>query len=429
MNQQNGSALKDAVIIGAALFAMFFGAGSLIFPPYLGMMSGPEWVVGFLSFFISDIGIAFLGIFAMIWKNGDISQVTGRVGNIPSLAINTAMVLCIGPLFAVPRTGATAFEMAIVPLMPDFSLFAFSLIYFTIMFVLTIRFSKVVDIVGKALTPLLLILLSALIVVGIVNPIGPFSAEPMSQAVVADGIIAGYQSLDVFASLVFAMVIIKAVSEKGYGEGNPNRYKVLSIGSLICVLCLAFVYGGISYLGATASTLYTSEINQAQLIVEIASLLFTKSGAIVLGFVVALACMTTGIGVTSASAAYFASVSNNKIKYEYSVTIISIFSLVVCNMGLSAIISLAIPVLLFLYPLVLVLIFTSIGGRYIKNDNSIKMAVFGAGIVSLFTTLDGYGYQSLPLDWMPLYAEGMNWILPAIFCGIIGSFIKPKVQN
>lgn len=416
----------DILVVGAALFAMFFGAGSLIFPPYLGMTSGPLWFLGFVSFFVSDIGIAFLGIVAMVLQGGDIAKVTGRIGHLPSIAINTAMVLCIGPLFATPRTGATTYEMAIVPIFGEVNMLVFSIIYFAIAYALTIRPTKVVDIVGKVLTPLLLIILATLIIIGIVNPIAPISEIPMQDGVVANGIIAGYQALDVFASLVFAMIIIQAVKNRGYENDTQGQIKVVAGACVFAGICLCAVYGGITYLGATVSTLYDVGVNQGQLIVDIATMLMGKAGSTLFGIVVGLACLTTAIGLTSASGEYFSEISKGKIKYEYTVTVLTIFSILVCNMGLTAIISFSLPILSFLYPMVLVLIITSIANKAIKNDNTIKGAVLGSAIISLLTSLTSFGISLPFIESMPLYAEGMNWIIPAIICGFIGSFVKKK---
>ena len=145
--------VRDSVVIGLALFSMFFGAGSLIFPPYLGMESGTGWFLGFICFILADIGLAFVTIVAMINGDGSISSITGVVGKIPALVINTAVIICIGPFLAIPRTAATTYEMSVLPVTSGINITVFSVIYFAIAWVLTIRPSRVVTYWESSLLP------------------------------------------------------------------------------------------------------------------------------------------------------------------------------------------------------------------------------------------------------------------------------------
>ena len=150
------TSVKDIFVIGFALFSMFFGAGNVIFPPYLGLESGSQWFFGFLCYFIADIGLALLALFA-IMRCGSTEAIVKRIGKIPSVLLMTAIVLCIGPMLAIPRTAASTFEMSVQLMIPDFSAPLFSVVFFAVIFLLSIRESAVVDIVGKILTPLLLL--------------------------------------------------------------------------------------------------------------------------------------------------------------------------------------------------------------------------------------------------------------------------------
>lgn len=160
--------IKDSMTIGLALFAMFFGAGSLIFPPYLGLESGTSWFLGFLCFIIADIGLAFVTIVAMVHGDGSVSGITGVVGKIPAHIINTAAIVCIGPFLAIPRTAATTYEMTVVPLLPDAGILIVSIVFFGLTWLFTIRASKVIDILGNVLTPALFLCLVVLIGAGII---------------------------------------------------------------------------------------------------------------------------------------------------------------------------------------------------------------------------------------------------------------------
>ena len=163
---------KDVIILGFALFAMFFGAGNLIFPPFLGVVSGSNWLTGFGGFILADVGLALLAIISAAKCNGEVDKVLSRSGKKLGIILGSSIMICLGPLLAIPRTAATTFEMGIEPLFNGFSPVLFSIIFFTITFILTIKPSKVVDIIGQFLTPALLVALGVLIVKGILSPLG-----------------------------------------------------------------------------------------------------------------------------------------------------------------------------------------------------------------------------------------------------------------
>lgn len=421
----NGKQSKDALVIGLALFAMFFGAGSLIFPPYLGMETGTNWLLGFMCFFIADIILAFVTIVAMVNGDGSISGVTGVVGKVPSLIMNTAVIVCIGPLLAIPRTAATTYEMTILPLFPKIGTLATSVVFFALVIILTIRPSKVVDIVGKFLTPLMVIALIVLIGAGILHPLGELH-EPIVASTVREGILNGYQSMDVLGALGFAIIIITSVREHGY-EGEKERIQITAKACILSGVLLFLVYGGLTYLGATVSSIYDiNQVNQASLIVDITQDLLGFFGVAMLGVIVGLACLTTAIGLTSASAAYFENVTGGRVKYSTVVVIIGVFSMIVSNFGLSTIISIATPILSLVYPVIVVLILLSFAKKSLPNPNIHKGAALFALIVSLLTVLDSYGVSMAFLEKLPFTAYGLNWILPAILGGILGALLKDK---
>ena len=173
--QKKSNSLRDMIVVGFALFSMFFGAGNVVFPPYLGMEAGPQWLAGFSAYFIADIGLALLGMFALL-RVGSSEAVISRVGKVPAELLMCAIILCIGPMVAIPRTSATTFEMAISPNLSGVSPVLFSVLFFALILVLCIKESAVVDIVGKILTPLLLLGLFAIIIKGIITPVGEISA-------------------------------------------------------------------------------------------------------------------------------------------------------------------------------------------------------------------------------------------------------------
>ena len=425
MIQQKGS-FKDVIVFGFALFAMFFGAGNLIFPPYLGIITGPEWLTGFAGFTFADAGLALLAVMATAKYDGDIIALFRRAGGKLAIVLGCADILCIGPFLAIPRTGATTYEMGIMPLLGNtIPIAVFAAIFFIITYVLTIKPSKVVDIVGRVLTPALLIALAVIIVKGVVSPLGPVVDEPMIEGVVAEGIAQGYQTMDAFAAIALASVLIVSLNEKGYNTVGDKLKAIMKSGVLACV-GLALVYGGLCFLGATVSTMYGVDAQQSQVIVNITEGLLGQTGKVILAVCVALACLTTSIGLTSATGQFFEKLSGGKLKYKTVVLAVCIFSACMASIGVGGIIKVASPVLSIVYPPTIVLVILAFFTEKIQNDNVYKFAVYTSLIVSILTVIQSYGVAMPFLDYLPLKEFGFNWVVPVIVAGLIGHFVPGK---
>lgn len=411
----------DQFVVGFALFSMFFGAGNIIFPPYLGMGSASSWFTGFSCYYLADIGLSIVAIFALIKNRGDINNITGWIGKIPGEIMVSAMILCIGPFIAIPRTGATVHEMFVMPLFGNIPSYIPSILFFLIILILTIRESAVIDIIGKFLTPALFIGLLILIIRGVVAPINPVLKPPMMENVVVEGINAGYQTMDVLAALIFGIIIVKSVIEKGYTE-NSIKYKVVRNSSLIAALGLLVIYCGLTYLGATASGSYGLSINRSELVLTITEQLMGHAGVIILGIVVTLACLTTAVALVSASADYFCGLSGGKLSYKLLAVVICIFSVVISNFGIDQIVTLAQPVLSLVYPGTLTLIILSLFSSHIA-DYTIRGAVIGALAGSLCEILYGWGVPLSFVPHLPFTDFGLGWLIFAVAGGIAGKII------
>ena len=405
----------DVLTIGFALFSMFFGAGNVIFPPYLGLQCGRLWLGGFSAYYFADVLLALLALFALL-REGSAEMVMDRVGKKAALFVMTVIILCIGPLLAIPRTAATTFEMGIVPLLPKVSPILFSALFFALILALSIQESAVIDIIGRFLTPALLLGLALLIVVGIIRPLGPITAEVRVDSVVETGVQAGYQTMDILAALVFGAVLVKSAADKGYDD-KDRRMKVLIGAAGLAGILLLLVYFGLAYLGATVSTLYSPEIGRAELVIAIVQSLLGRSGLIIFAVVVALACVTTAVALVSAAADHFAYIMKNRVSYKTFVVIICVFSAVVSNLGLDTIVSIAAPILGLVYPPVLVLVAVSLLMPRLANPVCIS-AVLGALAVSVLSMLDSFGLSMPWLHHLPLSGVDMAWILPAVLCGV-----------
>ena len=330
-----------------------------------------------------------------------------------------AIVLCIGPMLAIPRTAATTFEMSITPLLPGASSWIFSIAFFLLIFLLTMRETSVVDIVGKILTPMLLVGLLVLIIVGIVHPLGDISALAQTENVAATGIKAGYQTMDVLATMLFGVLILSSAESKGYKEPSV-KCKVAIQSGLVAGFILLVIYGGLTYLGATVSSVYdVSAISRSALVLAIVNGLLGKAGMVIFAIVVALACVTTAVGLVSSCSDYFSVLSKDRLSYKLLVTVICIFSAVASNVGLDQLISIAAPVLDIVYPPALVLI----GLSYCKQLPLpvYRMATLGALIFSVVTAMSSYLGVSVPfLNMLPFSSLGFGWILPAALFALLG---------
>ena len=424
--QKSNNTVRDIIVVGFALFSMFFGAGNVVFPPYLGMESGPQWLLGFSAYFIADIGLALLGVFALL-RVGSSEAVTLRLGKIPAELLMCAIILCIGPMVAIPRTSATTFEMAITPNIPGVSPVLFSVLFFALILALCIKESAVVDIVGKVLTPLLLVGLFAIIIKGIVTPLGEIAALPQIANAAVTGIKAGYQTMDALAALPFGIIVLQSVTAKGYDSGR-KQFRVVGGAAVLAGVLLLCVYMGLAYLGATVSAQYTSDIGRAQLIMALVEALMGKVGVILFGVVVGLACVTTAIALTSSAAAYFAELCRGKVSYKVFVIAICVFSAVVSNLGLDRIVAVAAPVLDVIYPPTLVLIFISLLAPRLPDRVS-RGAAIGALLTSVLCALNANGIHIPFMANLPLYDLGLSWLLPAVIFGLAASLLPGRSQT
>ena len=420
--------VTDSIVVGFALFAMFFGAGNVVFPPYIGMHAGEQWANGFLFYFIADIGLALVAMFAILHAGGA-DNITGRIGHVASKVLMCAVILCIGPMVAIPRTAATTLEMSVTPFFSGMSPVVFSIIFFAVILLLSIKQSAVIDIVGKILTPALLIGLLVLIVKGFVSPIGDIVDTGVSASeVTVNGIKSGYQTMDVLAAMAFGIIILSSADEKGYTD-SKSAAKMIGIAAALSGVLLLIVYFGLTYLGATASTVFPTDISRANLVIGIVELLLGKAGLIIFAIVIALACITTAVALVSSAASFFAKLANDKISYSVFVVVICVSSAVISNLGLDMIIAIATPVLDIVYPPMLVLILLSWFGDKLHKSVYVS-SVAGSLIASVLATASLYGMNVPVIDSLPLASLGLGWLTPAAVFGLVAYLVsKFKFQN
>ncbi len=408
--------MRDSIVVGFALFSMFFGAGNLIFPPSLGNKLGDQYLLGIIGFIVTGVGLPLLAILACSKGNGTFESITNKIGNKFTLILTTVLFFAIGPLLAIPRTAATTFEISIQPLFPTWSPIIVMAIYFIINLFFVLKRSSIIDTIGKFLTPALIVILTIIIVKGIVSPIGEISSTDANN-ILSMSLLEGYQTMDALGALLFAGVISSSIIQKGYKGKEANS--ILLKASLIAVIGLAFVYGGLTFIGAHTVNLVDSNISNTALLVFIARKILGTFGVALIGAAIGLACLTTSIGLLTAGSTFFEKVTNGKLSYKFNAIVISIMSYIIACQGVDNIVKLSVPILNVLYPVAITIIFVTLINKFLTNIIAIKIAVYTSLVCGLLFSFFGDS-----LSFMPLASVGFGWVIPTLIALIIGLFIK-----
>jgi len=415
----------DTLTIGFALFAMFFGAGNIILPPIIGLITGEDWTWALSGFTITAIIAPFLGILAVLFSGDDFSDLGKRINKTLGLILATVIILSIGPLVAIPRTAATTFEIGMLPIWPNFSPVVSSILFFAITLVLSISPSKVVDIIGKYLTPLLLILLTVMIVMGVLHPLGTTSETSIQNLeAFRKGFSEGYQTMDVLASVIYAGIIISAVKARGYISHNAKT-KITLMSGAVAIVCLLFIYGGLVYLGATSGYDINANLKRTDLLLYISNHVLGAQGTIALSLCIALACLTTAIALVCATGTFFSQLTNGKLSYQVIVIATCVFSAILAVNGVDEIIDYAGSFLGVIYPITLTLIlYMVIFGKLVKSKTPFVGAIITTtiyAVIQFFITItldpkleDSFVFKlNSAMEKIPLYNYDVPWLLPS----------------
>lgn len=426
-SQPKKATMGYIVTVGFAIFATYFGAGNLIFPPSLGLSAGVLWIAALLGFVLADVGFGVFGIIATVTAGGGVDDMGRPIAKWFSVLIGSLICLFIGPLFAVPRTAATTFEVSILPHTSAIPAWAFSLIFFAVTLALTIKQLKVVDIIGKILTPVLIVMLAIIIVGAIVNPIGtPVDTGATHQF--SHGFIEGYQTMDAIGSVVMAGIFVFDVKAKGFTTKKEQLSVIIPAG-IVSAICLTLIYGGLTYVGACASDLPEFQgMERVPLLVGTVEALLGRTGILALGVAVAAACLTTSIGLTSMVGNFFARITNDKLPYQINVVVICIVSFAMSILGVEAIVALAVNCLLLIYPVVMVLIVMNIFDKWIP----LKWAYRGAILLTFLTSVADVAGNYIPalksmVLVLPFAEQSFGWLLPCVIGAVAGAIIQKAV--
>lgn len=425
--------MRQIMSLTLTLFAIFFGAGNMIFPPAMGQVAGEHYLQALAGFILTDAGIALLGMIAVVLVGNKIMDLGDLVSRRFSLILSIVVYLLIGPLFALPRTGSVSYELAVRPYVPENYGWLASLLVTAVFFFLTYYLSgnpsKVVDIIGKYMTPVLIIsivlLYLACLFLDKSQHTLQYGAIQSAQGEYRDiaffkGMIEGYNALDGPAGPVFAIIIINAVAGFQVKERkHVVRYTVIS--GIGAVVILSGIYYMLTYIGATTHTVFE---NGGVLLHEVASDLLGPVGGLVLGASVFLACMTTSIGLTTSFADYFHELLPS-VSYRKITAVVCLFSFAVSNVGLSYLIAVSQPVLMMIYPVLIVLILLSFFRKWIGEKKMVYILSMAAAFVPAFlNAMDNIGITFGTITEyarkLPFYYLHLGWLLPAMCGAVVG---------
>lgn len=421
----------DIIICGFALFAIFFGAGNLIFPPYLGVISGNNWGIANIAFLLSDPLLPILGVIVTALLGGQATDLGKRVSKHFSIIIGAISIILIGPLFAVPRTGATTHEIFVQSFVPSAPQWITSLIFFGLTLYIAIHSHTVIDAIGKYLTPILLFILLLVFIAAVIQPNASFQTTT-STGLFSQSFKEGYQTMDALGAALMAGVVISDLTRRGYTEKKEQHQMMFGVG-IVSFILLALVYSSLTYAGATVSTVYDSTIQRPALLIGLIEQLLGSFGKVAMGIAVSFACLTTSVGLITTCGHYFLTLTNGKLEYKKIVVVSVVISFLLSLLGVDALLQLAVPVLSAIYPMVIALIFLSIFDRYIVYNWTYTGAVVGAffigGIqaIHLFSQMQGGNFLSELAAWtntLPLNQFGFEWLVPAIIGSVVFTVIS-----
>ena len=433
MSSSSGNQKASLWAVGLMLVALFFGA-------YLGQQAGENWLSAMFGFLLTGAGLPLLGVIAIGYSGSrDVQALASRVSPWYGVAFAAALYLAIGPLFATPRTATVSFEVGVVPFIGEANksvgLAVFSVVFFGVAYWLSMSPGKLVDRIGKILTPALLLTIAALVGYAALNPMGAltgaqgdFVTQPLAK-----GILEGYGTMDALASLVFAIIVIDAVRAMGV-DNRAELLRTTTVSGVIAASCLAAVYLFIGYMGATSVAGLGVQENGALVLSKTAQYYFGMGGNVLLGVIVLLACLSTAVGLITSCAEYFNRLCPG-ISYKMFVIINTLVSMGLANKGLADIISFSVPVLMLLYPLTVVIILLAFLHNFFSGSRIVYfctiMATLVVGLLDAYKAAFGFSEEAASAinNVLPLYHIGLGWLLPATAGFVLGCILNAALKK
>lgn len=428
---------RDILALGFMTFALFVGAGNIIFPPLVGLEAGPHVWIAALGFLVTAVGLPVITVIALAKVGGAMDALTSPIGKVAGGLLAAVCYLAVGPLFATPRTATVSFEVGVAPLTGDgpLALGIYSAVYFAVVLAVSMYPGRLLDTVGRVLAPMKILALAALGIAAFLLPTGPIGEATAAYAAApfAQGFINGYLTMDTLGALVFGIVIVNAIRSRGVESPQLiTRYAVIA--GLIAGLGLALVYISLFRLGAGSHAVAAGASNGAQVLHGYVQHTFGGLGSLFLALLIALACMVTAVGLTCACAEYFSRLV--PLSYRSLVIILAAFSLLVSNLGLTKLIQISVPVLTAIYPPCIVLIALSfcwgLWHAAARVVGPVMLVAMLFGIVDGLKTAGLDGWLPGWLTSLPLAEQGLAWLLPSALMLALASgydWLRGKPQH
>lgn len=420
---------RTVIALGLMFFAVFMGAGNVIFPPLLGQQSGTAFPWAILGFLLTGVGLPALALVA-VSRVGGLDRLSARVGSGFGVVFTVLAYLLIGPSFGIPRTATVSYEVGIAPLAPDrgdspWPLLIYAFVFFLITLLLAANPTKIVDWIGKMLAPVLVLVIALFAVKAIITPLGGFG-EPTGDYAAAPlpaGFVQGYLTVDAVAALVLGILVVSGFA--GVGVTNPTviRKKMPAV-VLVMAVGLSLVYLSLGYIGATSRSAVGEQDNGGALLAEVSRALFGGFGGTLLAAVIIMACLTTSIGLVSSMAEFFSGLVP-KVSYRWWAVVFSFIGFLFANVGLETLIAIAMPMLMAVYPVTLVLVLLYFFEKLFRGDRLVyRFAVAFTAVVGVLGGLREAGLGGTAVEGMmtalPWGADGLGWVVPAVAGTAIG---------
>ena len=435
---------RQLLVVASMLFGMFFGAGNLIFPASMGQLAGRNLWLSSVGFLITGVGLPLLGVAALgISREEGLLELSNRVSKGYGLFFTCLLYLTIGPFFAIPRCATVSYTVGIQRMLPEtgqnLALAVFSLVFFGAVLFFSLRPGEILTWIGKVLNPLFLCFLAVLILRALTAPLGSVAdIEPTGSyatAALSTGLLEGYNTMDALASLAFGIIVVNAIRSLGVEEpGQVAKSTVLA--GLFSSLLMAAIYLMVTMVGAQSRGLFEASSNGGEALAQIAERYFGPTGALILAATVTIACLKTAVGLITSCGETFVKIFPHGPSYRVWAVTFCVVSFLIANLGLNAILDYSTPVLMFLYPLSIVLILLTLCGGFFGNDKTVLKWTIGctavASVFDLLRTLPGEtqaffhleGVVAWAQNWLPLCKQGFGWVLPACVGLVIGLMLR-----
>lgn len=418
---------KDSLIIGFALFSMFFGAGNLTLPPLLGLQSGTSWGIVAVGFILSGVVLPILAIYAHAKLQGTMLDFGNKVSPVFSFVF-CLIIYCISIIIPAPRTASLTHEMGIAPYFESSSLLTSS-IYFLLVFLFVIKRQKILDIIGKFLTPLIVLLLLSIIGIGITLDHEPIINYTGKQIPFLKGLLEGYQTFDAIGGMLIGGVLIISLNYSGY-QNYKEKKAVLIRSGLVAGLGLAIIYTGLIALGALRSGHYSDSITRSELLTNLSLTTLDNIGTTFLSVLVSLACFTTAVGIVTGTSDYFKGLFKSDLAYKITALTSCLIGVGVGQLDFHSIIVIAIPVLMIIYPITIVLIILNTLPKKWSSDFVFRSVIITTILFSLpdmFYHIEATKASFVTIiDKIPLANQGFGWFIPSLIVFIFSNVFLQK---